>query len=77
MIGTLPEYQARGAGGKLIRWGCDLADRDGLEVYLDSTAWAKKVYEKHGFEEKASVEMPSGNYVESFMVRPARNKEKV
>lgn len=76
MIGTLPEYHGRGAGGKLVGWGCDLADRDGLEVYLDSTAWAKGFYEKHGFEAKNSVEIPGGGgYVETFMVRPVKSKK--
>jgi ribosomal protein S18 acetylase RimI-like enzyme len=76
MIGTLPEYQGHGAGGNLVGWGCDLADKDGLEVYLDSTAWAKRLYEKHGFEAKDSVEIPGGNgYVETFMVRQAKCKK--
>jgi hypothetical protein len=48
-----------------------LADVDGLEVYLDNTAWAKRIYEK----EKAKIEMPGGDYIVSLMVRPARSKD--
>lgn len=52
-----------------------LADVDGLEVYLDNTAWAKRIYEKHGFQEKAKIEMAGGDYIVSLMVRPARSKD--
>ncbi|KAJ5131118.1 Acyl-CoA N-acyltransferase [Penicillium bovifimosum] len=30
MLGTHPDYRCRGAGTMLVRWGCELADREGV-----------------------------------------------
>jgi len=34
----------------LIQWGCDKADRDGIDVFLDATPVGRPLYERFGFE---------------------------
>ncbi|PCG94400.1 Acyl-CoA N-acyltransferase [Penicillium occitanis (nom. inval.)] len=48
-VGTHPDYQRRGAGSMLVKWGCDLADRDGVSAYVDASKEGAPLYQKHGF----------------------------
>lgn len=45
-----PSFHRSGAGGALIRWGTEQADRDGLNVYLESSPGAVDVYPRFGFK---------------------------
>lgn len=45
-----PEQQRRGAGKMLLNWGLEVADRVGLEVYLDTSKAGRGLYEKEGFK---------------------------
>ncbi|SPO04577.1 uncharacterized protein DNG_07262 [Cephalotrichum gorgonifer] len=48
-LGTHPDYQRRGAGSMLIKWGCDLADEHGVAAYVDATKAGAPLYAKFGF----------------------------
>ncbi|RMJ01506.1 hypothetical protein CDV36_015752 [Fusarium kuroshium] len=50
---THPEYRRRGAGSMLMRWGCDLADENGVEVYVDASRDGSFLYRKFGFVEQS------------------------
>lgn len=72
-----PEYQGRGAGRLMIRWGIDRADAEGLPCYVDSTPVAKAVYKRYGFEEVDRLVIEKADHggedlVETMMVRPAK-----
>ncbi|KAF2018641.1 hypothetical protein BU24DRAFT_418161 [Aaosphaeria arxii CBS 175.79] len=55
-LATHPEHQQRGAGRLLLKWGLDVADRAGLELYLDTSLRGRKLYEKEGFRLVKGVE---------------------
>ena len=48
-VATHPHYQGRGAGSMLVKWGCDLADSQGVEAYVDATKDGAPLYAKFGF----------------------------
>ena len=75
MLGVNEKYARQGVGAMLVTYGCDLADRAGVECYVDGSPGGKKLYERHGFEEKATwiAPVPFDSYVESFMVRPKKS----
>lgn len=52
-LATRPEYQRQGAGFALIKWGCDLADKDGVCLYVDSSTEGAPLYQKFGFVDKS------------------------
>ena len=82
IIATRPDWQGKGAAGKLLRWGLERADQQGVEVYLEASPDGKPIYEHFGFEEveRLVVDLdgrdPCGTgeeeFVEVMMVRPAR-----
>ncbi|KAM0136913.1 hypothetical protein ACHAP3_004251 [Botrytis cinerea] len=77
IIATRPEWQSKGAAGKLMRWGLEKADEEGVETYLEASPVGKEVYEHFGFEEKARLVVPvNGNndFVECMMVRSKKEK---
>lgn len=80
---TNPEDQGRGAGTILTRWGCKIADDNGVPTFLQATPAGQKTYENCGFEEvyvtaldMAKVGM-DGVYKTPLMVRYARARSGV
>ncbi|GMG02453.1 unnamed protein product [Aspergillus oryzae] len=53
---TDPRYERRGAASLLSQWGCDSADRLGIECYVESSKKGYPVYKRKGFEEISSQE---------------------
>jgi GNAT superfamily N-acetyltransferase len=45
-----PDFQSRGVGSRLLRWGTEMADKAGVFIWVHSSEAAWKTYEKHGFE---------------------------
>lgn len=52
-LATHPDYQRRGAGSRLIQWGCDLADKNGTMAYVDASKEGAPLYQKFGFVDKS------------------------
>lgn len=50
VLGILPEYERRGIGAMLLRWGLDRADEDDAAVYVSATPAGAKLYTRQGFE---------------------------
>lgn len=48
-VATHPDYQRRGAGSMLVKWGCDLADAQGVSAYVDASKDGAPLYAKFGF----------------------------
>ena len=47
----LPEWQGRGAGTGLVRWGLRLADEGGLRAWVDASPASLGLYKKLGWVE--------------------------
>lgn len=71
VIATRGVYQGKGAGKMLMGWGVERADEEGFECYLDATPEGKHLYERFGFEDKATLCFFNKSYRHSFMVRKA------
>ena len=74
LMGVSAEYQRQGVGAMLLKPGCDMADRDGVEAYVDASPAAAPLYERFGFEvgNQCTMVEPFDWYVERFMVRPKK-----
>jgi ribosomal protein S18 acetylase RimI-like enzyme len=79
-----PEYRRRGVGEKLVRWGVEQADKQGLDTVLEATLDGGKVYRKLGFEDAGKIEYNSVSekFTKTrdqpdlmFMRRPARSSQ--
>ncbi|KAJ5999374.1 acetyltransferase [Penicillium sp. IBT 35674x] len=51
-----PDYWRRGAGSMIVKWGCDLADKEGVSAYLDSSKDGAPLYQKFGFVDEGTPE---------------------
>lgn len=77
LLGTDASYKNRGAASMILQYGCDRADEEGVECYVDSSPQALRLYQKFGWVKKAEREMPQVGdfrYTEHFLVRPARDR---
>jgi len=75
LIGTSPEYQGKGAAGKLIRYGLEKADEQGVEAYLEASPEGVPIYSHFGFKEVDRLSVLDGKFVELFMLRGVRPKD--
>ena len=79
-MGTAPKFQRKGAGSKLIMYGCERADEQGFEAFLEAAPDALSLYQKFGFRTAAAMQtlikieqFPEGDmYTETFMIREPR-----
>jgi ribosomal protein S18 acetylase RimI-like enzyme len=60
-LGTDPQHQGHGIGGKLIREITDRADREGMPAYLESSKESNiPFYRQHGFEVTERIDVKGG-----------------
>lgn len=50
---THPDYQRCGAGSMLMKFGCDLADKDGVAAYVDASKSGAGLYKRFGFVDES------------------------
>ena len=46
-----PNFQRMGVGHRLLQWGLEKADREGLECFIEASPEGKGLYEKFGWRE--------------------------
>lgn len=73
-LGTMAQHRKKGYGTALVQYGNDLADKLGVECYLDASDMGRPVYEANGYvvqDTSAVVEKRAG----VSMVRPRTRKD--
>lgn len=69
---TLPGKERRGAGGMMVRWGCEKADEAGVVAYLEASVMGEPMYARHGFKRLEEIELDlrrwGGTDVMTFIV---------
>ncbi|KAK5171300.1 uncharacterized protein LTR77_004444 [Saxophila tyrrhenica] len=53
---THPEYRRRGAGGLMLQWGCDVADKLGLPGWIEASKEGNFLYKAFGFYDYETIE---------------------
>lgn len=62
ILHTHPSHQGRGAGAKLVKWGTDLADKERLQCYLESSPAGYPLFKKCDFEDVTEMEIELNKY---------------
>jgi len=71
LMGVEPNAQGKGLGGALLRHAIARADKDGVPAYLESSNPRNvSLYERHGFEVMATIQIGAGPLVTPMMRRP-------
>ncbi|KAJ5781199.1 Acyl-CoA N-acyltransferase [Penicillium paradoxum] len=68
MLGVHPAYNGKGLGTRLLKWGIERADAQGVETYLSASPAGKPLYEKYGFR-GVDIFSPYPDYVQTAMIR--------
>ena len=68
IIHTHPSHQGRGVGSLLVKWGTDLADKQGLQCYLEASPAGYPLFRKADFVEVAEMEIDLNKYRERMGV---------
>jgi len=69
MLGTLtirPEYQRKGVGTLLMKYGIEEADRLGIRSYLEASAAGKGLYLRYGYKPVKNIEFDTRPYGGDF-----------
>ena len=62
ILHTHPSHQGRGAGAQLVKWGTDIADKEGLQCYLESSPAGYPLFRKCDFEDVTEMEIELNKY---------------
>ncbi|KAH7410192.1 hypothetical protein DE146DRAFT_341601 [Phaeosphaeria sp. MPI-PUGE-AT-0046c] len=82
-LATHRNHERRGAGGMLVRWGCEKADEAGVQAYLEASPMGAPMYARHGFVEVGKIHIDltknGGQGTEDFipMRRPTKTERSV
>ena len=60
-------YQKQGAGTALIKWGINLADKEGTECYVESSPAARRLCVRSGFRHLAEMRIELGKFKEGYL----------
>lgn len=70
LLATIHDFKGRGAGRLLVNRICEDADREGLEIFVETNRDIVPFYEKFGFVVKEQRDMPGYHeYSEFIMIR--------
>ncbi|KAI8659967.1 N-acetyltransferase domain-containing protein [Fusarium sp. Ph1] len=76
-ISVSPNHQRRGIGRKLVQWGLDRSEEEGVAAVLEASDAGKCLYEKMGFVEVGKMPFDGGKKEEPIMIRETREPKKV
>ncbi|KAL2677334.1 hypothetical protein Neosp_011103 [[Neocosmospora] mangrovei] len=76
-ISVSPNHQRRGIGRKLVQWGLDRSEEEGVAAVLEASDAGKGLYEKMGFVEVGKMPFDGGKVEEPVMIRETRESKKV
>lgn len=62
ILHTHPSHQGRGAGAQLVKWGTDLADRERLQCYLESSPAGYPLFKKCDFADVTEMAIELNRY---------------
>lgn len=80
MLGTLASYRCRGAASLHLAWAAEIADREGLACWTESSPMALPLYQKFGYEIQDTVVSQideaagGGTYTSSAVLREPRKE---
>ncbi|KAJ5684069.1 acetyltransferase [Penicillium maclennaniae] len=83
-LATYPSFQGQGIGSRLIKWGTDIADAEGLRCWAHASPAGHRLYTRAGFSElgRSDYDLEKfsdgnkswGHYTFRYMKRPAQKK---
>ncbi|KAM0433868.1 hypothetical protein ACHAPT_003811 [Fusarium lateritium] len=76
-ISVSPNHQRRGIGRKLVQWGIDRSEEEGIAAVLEASDAGKPLYEKMGFVAVGKMPFDGGRKEEPVMIRETRESKKV
>jgi GNAT superfamily N-acetyltransferase len=66
MVAILPQHQGKGLGTKIMKFCADIADKDGLPIYLTAFPGARDMYLKLGYKDIANFDMDLNEYGKKY-----------
>lgn len=78
LLAVRKSHHGQGLGKRLLSWGLERADKDGVEAYLQASPAGAPLYRKYGFEDIETVRVSrADDYPEVFMKRQPRTSQGV
>lgn len=77
ILHTHPSQQGKGAGARLVEWGTDMADKEGVQCYVETPVVGYALFRQSGFRTVTEMRIDLGKYKDGFteykhvvMIRP-------
>ncbi|KAL6915477.1 hypothetical protein ACHAP8_012220 [Fusarium lateritium] len=75
-LAVSPKCQRTGIGRRLVQWGVDRCEEEGVPAVLESSIPGKPLYEKMGFREIGQARYDKGRRAQPVMLRPVEETKK-
>jgi ribosomal protein S18 acetylase RimI-like enzyme len=75
-LAVSPKCQRTGIGRRLVQWGLDRCEEEGIPAVLESSIPGKPLYEKMGFREIGWASYDKGRRSQPVMLRPVEETKK-
>ncbi|TVY78585.1 hypothetical protein Focb16_v008514 [Fusarium oxysporum f. sp. cubense] len=76
LLATSPKCQRTGIGKRLVQWGLDRCEEEGVPAALESSVSGRPLYEKMGFREVGTVSFYEGKWSMPAMLKPVEETKK-
>ena len=71
-FGVDDRYQRRGFGKMLMARACEIADREGLDIFVQANEFAESFYQNFGFSTEERLKIPPDGVTQCFLIRRSR-----
>lgn len=72
ILGTVPEWQGKSLGGRLLESMLNECDKQAIPAYLESSNIANvPFYQRHGFIIRSEIQLPAGPVMRTMVRNPA------
>lgn len=72
VLATHPAHGGRGCAGRLVKWGMQRAEEEGVMCYVEAQDSSKPIFLKYGWEEVEELRTGEQKWATVLVYKPAK-----
>ncbi|KAJ4344629.1 uncharacterized protein N0V89_012373 [Didymosphaeria variabile] len=75
VLATHPAHSGRGCAGRLVKWGMQKAQEEGVDCYVEAQDSSKPIFERYGWREAGELKTGDKKWATVLVYTPAKGTE--
>ncbi|KAL1595692.1 hypothetical protein SLS60_009381 [Paraconiothyrium brasiliense] len=75
VLATHPAHSGRGCAGRLVKWGMQQAEGEGVDCYVEAQDSSKPIFEKYGWKQEGELIAGDKKWATVLVYTPERGTE--